>query len=639
MKSDHITLQTLALPDPEITSETGMFLRGDAGVMADPESGSITLQAGSAADFGTYFNLFNLGTWSRNARLDGLRLVLRGAGRVRAELMVGRLEHDRSRFDPEAERPETLTADAGLLLTEELSLSEAGAPLEIGPKLGAADADARIPMQEGLLWLRLVALEDEAVLSDGSWQSGAARARDDLSLAICVTSYRREAETTRMAERVTEFLDRESASLGAEITLIISDNGQTLVLPPHPRLTVLPNANLGGSGGFARGLAEARTRGASHVLFMDDDAAFMMENLRRTVAFLRLARSARAAVAGAMISAGQPTAIWENGAVFYRRCHPLFIGANLLDPVDTGLMELRAARPKPANFYGGWWFFAFPIAAITHDPFPFFVRGDDISFSLANRFDTVTLPGVVSFQEDFAAKQSPQTFYLDLRNHLHHHLVHASLDIGAYGSGFVALRFIARALVRMHYDSADAMLMAWEDVMSGPVFFKNNIDMSARRAALAEISRAETWRDVTPPKRQSDPKPPPVLFGRVMKYTANGLLIPLFRLFGRHVMVPIGLRGQIWPLWGARRASFYDASFTRGYSVRHSKRRGWRIIWRAAKLMSRWVQTYEGTRVAHRIGYDELTTPEFWQEQFAKGPEPSEAPARTPEPVVSGAAD
>ncbi|MEJ2018737.1 MAG: hypothetical protein P8X51_10705, partial [Maritimibacter sp.] len=153
------------------------------------------------------------------------------------------------------------------------------------------------------------------------------------------------------------------------------------------------------------------------------------------------------------------------------------------------------------------------------------------------------------------------------------------------------------------------------------------------------ISRAETWRDVTPPKRQSDPKPPPVLFGRVMKYTANGLLIPLFRLFGRQAMVPIGLRGQIWPVWGARRASFYDASFTRGYSVRHSKRRGWRIIWRAAKLMSRWVQTYEGTRVAHRIGYDELTTPEFWQEQFAKGLEPSEAPARTPEPVASGAAD
>ncbi|MEJ2020233.1 MAG: hypothetical protein P8X51_18795, partial [Maritimibacter sp.] len=72
MKSDHITLQTLALPDPEITSETGMFLRGDAGVVADPENGSITLPVGSAADFGTYFNLFNLGTWSRNARLDGL---------------------------------------------------------------------------------------------------------------------------------------------------------------------------------------------------------------------------------------------------------------------------------------------------------------------------------------------------------------------------------------------------------------------------------------------------------------------------------------------------------------------------------------------------------------------------------------
>jgi len=29
----------------------------------------------------------------------------------------------------------------------------------------------------------------------------------------------------------------------------------------------------------------------------------------------------------------------------------------------------------------------------------------------------------VSFQEDFSEKESPQTLYLDLRNHLIHHLV------------------------------------------------------------------------------------------------------------------------------------------------------------------------------------------------------------------------
>ena len=98
------------------------------------------------------------------------------------------------------------------------------------------------------------------------------------------------------------------------------------------------------------------------------------------------------------------------------------------------------------------------------------MRGDDISFSLANRFDTATLNGVMSFQEDFAAKESPQTLYLDLRNHLHHHLTQAGMQISARRSANIALRFLARSLIRMHYDSAAAQLLAWEDVMEAGAF-------------------------------------------------------------------------------------------------------------------------------------------------------------------------
>ncbi len=93
-------------------------------------------------------------------------------------------------------------------------------------------------------------------------------------------------------------------------------------------------------------------------------------------------------------------------------------------------MEFTSAAQRSPKIYGGWWFFAFPIKQVTRYPFPFFVRGDDINFSLANDFHITTLNGVVSFAEDFSDKESPMTLYLDLRNHMVQHLTLEKMDNG-----------------------------------------------------------------------------------------------------------------------------------------------------------------------------------------------------------------
>jgi GT2 family glycosyltransferase len=288
-----------------------------------------------------------------------------------------------------------------------LPLTPEGARIDLGALLGASpttNEGGPLPPQDGLVSLRLAATDAPARIDAGGYLAGAGGARD-VRLAIAVTTFRREAEIAATAARVSAFVDQGGVP-GAEIRLYVIDNGGTADPASHPAVTLVGNPNLGGAGGFARGLAEATDWGASHVLFMDDDATFQMESLARAIAFLRLARSDRAAVSGAMISEARKWAMWENGAVFHRMCRPQFVGTDLRDPHQVARMELAAARPKPPGFYAGWWFFAFPVAAAAHWPFPFFVRGDDISFSLANRFDTVTLNGVVSFQEDFSAKES-----------------------------------------------------------------------------------------------------------------------------------------------------------------------------------------------------------------------------------------
>jgi galactofuranosylgalactofuranosylrhamnosyl-N-acetylglucosaminyl-diphospho-decaprenol beta-1,5/1,6-galactofuranosyltransferase len=612
--TDHapVTLQRLILPDPAICTETDLFVHLGPQAHLSPAMDGVLFLPGGTASFDTYMNLFNLGTWTGACRLNGLQLRLAGTGR----------------FELQIRQAVAATGDDRVLLTDVITLDPAGVVTDLARLLQpGTDAFGITPMA-GLIMLRLTALT-EGRLTGGSFETDASAPLRPLSLAISVTTFRREADVALTAARVTAFLDGEGAPLlaaaGLRAHLFIVDNGQSATPAPHPHLTLIPNANLGGAGGFARGLAAAQDGGFSHCLFMDDDAAFLMENLVRTAAFLQLARSPRAAVSGAMISSGRPWAMWENGAVFDRLCRPQFVGTDLREPTEVTAMELAAAAPKPPGFYGGWWYFAFPVDQVRRFPFPFFVRGDDISFSLVHRFETATLNGVVSFQEDFSAKESPLTLYLDLRNHLHHHMVHEGMEIGATGTARIVLRFLLRSIVRMHYDSGEAQLMAWEDVMEGPAFFADNADMTAKRPAVTALIRTESWKPVTPadmalPALVDTPPGPAV--SRVLKYLINGHLVPLWRLWGSEVRIPLSHRGLIWPFWGRKTACFTNADESRAYTVRHDKARAYGLIWRAFRMYLRWRRDYPALSRAHRDSYATLASRPFWEERFLGAPVP-----------------
>ncbi|NAZ38186.1 glycosyltransferase [Rubellimicrobium sp. CFH 75288] len=596
---DWIVLQRVALPDPRIGFDPLLFVRL-AGATADEDGRTLLMGTGGQVRTDTYVNLLNLATWVGRCRIDRLALRLRGEGRLRAVL----------RHRPAgggAPRP---------VLSEVLDLSPQGALLPLDGLLEALRG------REGLLDATLEALEPVR-LTEGAFLAPLPADAAPIRLAAAVTTFRREAAVAETIARLGDFLEGEGRHLiapGSVVRLFVVDNGRSLALGPREGVTVIPNPNLGGAGGFARGLAAAEDWGATHALFMDDDAAFPAEAFLRTTAFLRLAREpGRAALAGAMVSAARPHAMWENGAVFDRACRPLFVGTDLRDPEEVARMELQAARPKPRGFYGGWWFFAFPLAALRHYPFPFFVRGDDISFSLAHAFDIATLNGVVSFQDDFSAKESPLTLYLDLRNHLHHHLVHEALEIGPWGTARIALRFLGRSICRMHYDSAEAQLAAWEDVMRGPGFFAANADLEAKRAEILRLVRSEAWRPLEPgedPHPLAPEGPPPVWRSRLAKWSLNGHLLPFWRRIAGAAAVPLDYRGLIWPLWGRSEVLFVDGERGRAYRVRHSKRRAFSVLARAAALTLRWRRRYNTLRAQHRAAYGVLAARPFWEARF-----------------------
>lgn len=581
------TLQSLIWPEQGICTERDLYVRLNGPAGLSESRGIVEFAPGGTARFNTYFNIFNVTKWRRHCGLDDLHLMLRGSGRF--ELSVLFAIEGRS-WDR--------------VLCEIVSLDRAdGLNIDLS-------ALARRP-ENGVVFFELKAL-GEGTLASAEWQTRQAPLRQP-QLALSITTFRREDAVRASVRRFEAFMAR--TSLADRLHLIVVDNGQSAGIVPSAHVTPIPNENLGGSGGFARGLLEAERRGATHCLFMDDDASIHMASLERTWTFLAHATNPATAVAGALTMGNHRWAIWENGAVFDRSCKPRFLGTDLRDLTQLLEMEFESAGRQPAHFYGGWWYFAFPVEHARFKPFPFFVRGDDVSFGLANDFRIVTLPGVVSFQDaDFSAKESLQTLYLDLRSHLAHHVALPSMEIGWKGTLRIPLMFFARSLVQCHYETLSALNLAFEDFMAGPAFFEANADMAARRKDIAALRKNEAWQEAGPPPRPDrvifNPKNPVARL--LMKLTLNGHLLPFFSAYGNRITLTPQDRGQIRKTWGAAEITYHDAKEGKAFTVRHSKTAAVREGTRLVRNCLRFVKDYRRIQDDWRSGYQRLATDAFW---------------------------
>lgn len=586
-----ITLQTLIFPEPGICTEHALYFHTDGAVAVSHDRAEAPMATGGRMIFDTYFNLLNLDKWRRTCRLDGLWAEIEGTGRV--ELRAVHALPGRS---------------WEMLFCEIVTLEADPTRIDLSELVEAPEA--------GLVHLEVMALDPEgARFTGGRFVTGPGALPEELPrLAISITTFKREAQVRHTVDRLEAFLD--GFAHGDRIHVQVVDNGQSAGIAPSPRVSPMPNPNLGGAGGFARGLLEAEKAGFSHCLFMDDDASFHMENIARTYVLLALAKDRRAALAGAMINNSHKWSMWENGAWFDGACRPLHSGLDLRDAAAVREMEFDSARHRPATLYGGWWFFAFAIDRVRHRPFPFFVRGDDISFSLANGFDIVTMNGVVSFQDDFTEKESAQTLYLDLRNHLIHHLVFDGLARSPLGTARVAIRFVMRSLLRMHYESAEAQLLAWRDVMRGPDFFDANIDMSERRARIKAMIRDEVWTPLPAPPAPGQPRF--TRMRRKMRHylglsTLNGHLLPFWRRLGDRSVLPIGDRGLVFPAFGAARITYLNTARDKGYTVTHSKRRFYALAWEMTRTLIAFLRGFDRLKADWREGYGAMTQTGYWE--------------------------
>lgn len=590
-------VQRLMYPDPAVNSEDPLFFHagGQEGKVGfDTSKKAYFLLKEAEIRFDSYFNVFPAHLYD----LDRHEVIIEieGEGEAVFEILLARYQRSWER-----------------LVRTRIELA-AGRPQRI--KL------PDIPLA-GSVYLGAYALTDTVIREVNYIVIGPTHR--EVSLTGVITTFKRNDAVQRTGKRLQQYFE-DNPDLAKDFSLLVVDNGSETDKIPFIRGEVIKNPNLGGAGGFTRGLKTVVDRKqSSHILFMDDDASFFPESLRRTISLLRFTRISNLAISGAMITEAHKWRMWENGATFNQRCIPIDSGCDLRNFAEV--LRISQGQPRHApNKYGGWWYFCFPVAAVKAWPFPFFVRGDDSYFSLANEFDIVTIPGVAAHQEDFFSKQNPLTVYLDFRYHLVHHLTFDSLRLSPEKMLKMMERYFYRYNNSYHYDSAAAVNLAIRDVLEGETFWQTNADMVERRQTLAALSTQEkivpgvevNLRELAPhsPRRNRSWA---ARFARSL--TLNGHLLPDYFFYAKGVHFPLDARAIEHDSFRRKFTVTADPATGRGYVCRLDRKRYFQNLREFRKLRYEVKRTYRRLLEQYRESSSTLTSPEAWVVRFAQGEE------------------
>ncbi len=576
-------LQRLVMPHLGFNAPIEMYARfhnhQSTPLLNDRE---IIFGRGGEVSFDTFFNAVTVHSWKKHCEIGRLFLRLQGEG----EFIVRFSLHQ---------------AGCGHRHLEEkrITLSD--------NQTGAITIPSWENLGQGLLYFSLIALSD-AVLTGGGYFTDAPPI-NSVQLGVVITHFKREQYVIPAVRRIREELLVDS-ELSDTVGLAVVDNSRTLTPTDVAGAHLIPNRNLGGSGGFMRGLLHFKDAGYSHCLFMDDDASCEIESIRRMYRLFQYAKTPRMAIAGSLLRDVEPYRLFEKGAVFNGICHPLKSGLDMRSPFDLVAAEVHDQHPD----YGAWWLFGFSLSDVTHYSYPFFVRGDDILFGLMNRFDIVTMNGIASWGEDFALKRSPLTSYLDARNHLFQSLV--QLDKGRIASLRLMATFSLHGLLSYNYATAAAINLAIEHVLEGPKFWRENIDMSSVREQINALQPSEKLEAIDRADYELDY---PVLKKELLRsllrwVTLNGFLLPGVLLRDRVLFQPKGFRGVLRQIFRYRKVLYEYEPLGIGYIAEHDKRRFFKTLMAFTRVALRLMISFDRVRTEYRKEMPRMTSEAFWRE-------------------------
>lgn len=413
-------------------TRTGSIVAGSLRFDGDAFAG----KAGEYVVFDGIFGAFFDGYWRRYTGVDDLSLAMELAGRV--EITVERVA-------PSGQQGDTIVR---------VEVQGNGERVVVPVPMAAA-GETRL-----VLTLRLI---DDSTVTSLAWVTQAPPVRPVRLTAVICTFNREEDVAATLDEILLNTSDLHRAIVVNQGAAGLASRLEHLLGAQEAGLLqVIDQPNLGGAGGFGRGMLESLSdEECTHLLLMDDDIDLDAGTISRLTAVLSYLKSDHA-VGGAMIDRISRTRLFSVGDVLDGRKPEI---RNLVDPEANDITQEATSRYLALHHrpdFNGWWFFAVSKEQVRRFglPLPLFIRGDDVEYGYrlsVNGTSTLAWPGLAVWHEPFHTKRQPWHYFYDRRNSLFLCEAHGRIGrfrlFGALVTGFL------NHLLRFDYDRASCVVL------------------------------------------------------------------------------------------------------------------------------------------------------------------------------------
>lgn len=455
MKFANVLLET----NPRSVAYPALYCRSDHPVIFNETQGEWEMHGAGTFDFSTYFNSLSVRKLKQftKAKSFTLHLELKGAACEVQQTMGDAFAHDPIEVEGvhrglSASR-QWQSVDMPLTITDDMVI--------VG----------FIIRTEGSVDIRNSYYELEI---DGDL--------NDVELVLSTTTFKKEAFIERNIGLVKEQIVESADPIAKHFHMYVMDNGRTLDAEKltSDRITVIPNDNVGGAGGFTRGMITAMEQDpkATNILLMDDDVAVSPESIKRTYNLLRILKEEHREdmVSGAMLNYEVGEDQWEDIGNMtpqgtFAGCKP---GMRLTLFEDLIYNEMfTPTKWQRNNMYAAWWYCCIPISVIEKNglPLPVFVRCDDAEYGIRCKTGFITMNSLCVWHMSFFERYNAAVErYQTTRNTM---IAQATCGM-APGADFMRELHnnIRLELKKFGYENAELCLDAFEDFLKGPSFIK-----------------------------------------------------------------------------------------------------------------------------------------------------------------------
>ncbi|AHH93542.1 galactofuranosyl transferase GlfT2 [Kutzneria viridogrisea] len=577
----------------------------------------VTVPRSAKVSFGSYFNAFPASYWKRWTRVGEvvLRLTLRGSGRV-----------DMYRSKPSGEHVhlEGRTIRSPKQWTQ-VDLRVKLTPFEDG----------------GWIWFDLFTDDSTLELKDGAWTTDEQLPEQKIAVAIT---------TMRPVDAVIALrtLGEDPAVLAVVSKVFVADQGAVKVRDTEgfteaakalgDRLQVIEQPNLGGSGGFGRGMFESLVNtDADQIMLMDDDIRLEPDALLRSNAFARAATQP-VVVGSHMLNLQARSRLHTMGEVIdlgscFWRAAPGAVTDH--DFASKSLRKSKKLHRRIDVTYNGWWMCLFPREVVeqTGMPLPLFIKWDDSEYSLRalhKGYPTVSLPGSAVWHMPWTDKNDATDWqaYFHTRNRLILAALHSPYDVRKtlVQQG---LKLSLRHLLSMEYSTVALQQKAIEDFLAGPDRLFDSMrtaigDVAQLRKKYTDAQTLPSAREFPPPtfdmvraeQMLRPPVNPAVIAVRAFEALLHNLKEPEPAAMDRP-QINVPANNARWFLLGNLDSATVSNADGSGVSFRRRDPRefrelGKRVINNYRRLAREWPRMKQ----VYRDALPELTSVESWRKVF-----------------------